>query len=166
MATLPLGLGITMATYADFYTPNLFFITQRTVGNEALLTNGMMVRLLRSALHWVQARYPFQMAGYVFLPATVHLLVQPTGSTLLDQLMAGMCKRFQVEYGELLGMPGETLLWESRYEAQPIHTVTDFAHWLDYLHQQPVQQKLVAQPEQWPYSSYLIWQARGLYEAI
>jgi len=155
-----------MATYADFYMPHLFLITQHTVGHEALLANGMMVRLLRSALHWAQERHPFQMVGYVFLPATIHLLVQPTGGTLLDQLMAGMGKRFQVEYGELLGMPGETLLWETHYDARPIHNVAEFAQWLDYLHWQPVHQKLVAHPAQWPYSSYLIWQARGLYEAI
>ena len=152
-----------MATYADFYTSNLFFITQQSVGDEAVLNNGMMVRLLRSALHWVQERQPFQMIGYVFLPSCIHLLIEPTGDTVLDQLMVGMRKRFQIEYGELLVMPGETLLWAPQYKAQRLNDVADFARQLDYIHCQPVQQKLVAQPEAWPYSSFTSWQARGIY---
>lgn len=152
-----------MATYTDFYTPKLFFITQQAVGNEALLGNGMMVRLLRAALHWAQERHPFQMVGYVFLPTCIHLLIEPTGATVLDQLMAGMRKRFQIEYGELFGMPGETLLWSPQYKAQPVVDVVDFAQRLDYIHYRPVQLKLATTPEAWPHSSFASWQARGLY---
>ncbi len=154
-----------MATYADFFTPNLFFVTQRAMGNEVVLGNAIMVRLVHAALQWVGQRHAFQVVGYVFLPAHLHLLIELTGATRLDQIMQGVSEQFHREYQQLLGMPEETLLWESHYSAQRVPDSATFANQLDYIHYNPVQHGYVAQPEAWPYSSYHTWVARGLYVA-
>ncbi len=154
-----------MATYADFFTPNLFFVTQRTIGNEVVLGNALMVRLVEVALNWGGQRHSFQLVGYVFLPAHLHLLLEPTGTTPLHQIMRGVREQFHREYQQLLGMPGETLLWENHYTAQHVPDSATFASQLDYIHYNPVQHGYVAHPEAWPYSSYHLWVSRGLYAA-
>lgn len=154
-----------MATYTDFFTPNLFFVTQRTIGNEVVLGNGMLVRLLHAALQWVGRRHSFGLIGYVFLPTHIHLLLKPTGHATLQPIMQEVVEQFHREYQQLLGMPGTTLLWETHYDAQRVPDSATFANGLDYIHYNPVHHGYVAQPAAWPYSSYRDWLARDLYAA-
>ncbi len=154
-----------MASYTDFFTPNLFFITQRALGNEVVLGNAMLVRLLQSAFQQVGQRHTFRLVGYVFLPAHFHLLIEPSGQVRLDQIMGRARDQFHRDYQQLLGMPGEILLWEAHHTAQRVTDSATFASRLDYIHYNPVQHGYVTQPEAWPYSSYQTWVARGLYAA-
>lgn len=152
-----------MVTYANLFTPNLFFLTNHTVGGEAVLANELMMRVLRTVLIAVQKQHQFRLIGYVFLPDHIHLLLEPAANVILDQIVAATQQRFQTDYQQLIGMPGELLLWENHYRAQRLKDVDDFAIRLDGLHYAPVQQRFVDKPEQWPYSSYGNWLAQGLY---
>jgi REP element-mobilizing transposase RayT len=154
-----------MITYADLFTPNLFLVTNRTVGGEAVLANEMIMRVLRIALATVQKQQQFRLIGYVFLPERVQLLLEPATGVVLNQLMAAMRQRFQIDYQQLIGMPGELLLWEKHHRTHRLKDVDDFATQLDQVHYAPVQQKLVDKPEAWPYSSYGDWFAQGLYQS-
>jgi putative transposase len=154
-----------MITYADLFTPKLFLITNRTIGGEAVLATEMLMRVFRIALDAVQKTQHFRLIGYVFLPEQVQLLLEPANGVVLNQLMAATQQRFQVDYQQLIGMPGELLLWEKHYRTQRLRDVNDFATQLDQLHYAPVQHKLVDKPEAWPYSSYSHWLAQGLYPA-
>lgn len=154
-----------MITYADLFTSNLVLVTNRTIGGEAVLANEMIMRLFRTALDAVQKKQRFRLVGYLFLPERVQLLLEPATGAVLDQLMAATQHRFQADYQQLIGMPGELLLWEKHYGVQRVKDVADFAAQLDQLHYAPVQQKLVDKPEAWPYSSYSHWLAQGLYPA-
>jgi putative transposase len=152
-----------MVTYANLFTPNLFLVTNRTVGGEAVLANEMIMRVFRIALDAVQKSQHFRLVGYVFLPERVQLLLEPATGVVLNHLMAATQQRFQLDYQQLFGMPGELLLWEKHYRVQRLNDVADFAAQLDQLHYAPVQQKLVDKPEAWPYSSYSNWLVQGLY---
>lgn len=152
-----------MVTYADLFTPNLFFVTNNTVGGEAVLANELMMRVLRTVLMTVQKQHKFRLVGYVFLPDHVHLLIEPLGRVVLDQVMAAVHQHFQADYQQVLGIPGAMLLWEWPYQAQRVADVDDLMRRLDYLHYAPVHQRLVEKPEAWPYSSYGDWVAQGLY---
>jgi putative transposase len=152
-----------MSIFADLLTSNLFFVTQGSVGGEPVLVNEMMMRLMQAALAWAKERAPYERIGYVFLPDQVHLLLSPTGTATLDQIMQRTRRRFHVEYHQLLNMPGETLLWQEDYVAQRVQDVEQLALYLDAMHLLPVERGLVEQPEAWPYSSFSLWQGRGIY---
>ena len=154
-----------MLTYADLFTPNLFLITNHTVGGEVVLANELMMRVLRTVLTAVQKQYPFRLVGYLFLPAAMRLLVEPADGVVLDQIMVAMHQQFQTDYQQVMGIPGTTLLWERRYQTQRVTHVDDLALQLDALHYEPVRHGLVDKPEAWPYSSYRSWVAHGLYPA-
>ncbi|MEZ4869890.1 MAG: hypothetical protein R3C14_51665 [Caldilineaceae bacterium] len=153
-----------MATYADYFTPNCYFVTNYAVGGELVLGNALLMHLLRTVLTQVQQRHPFRSLGYVFLPDHLHLMAEPTGRTVLDQLMTALHERFQHDYQQVVGMPSKLLLWETHYHTQRLSTIEEFAERLDYLHYNPVYHHYVAKPEAWPYSSYPTWMERGLYQ--
>lgn len=152
-----------MVTYADLFTPNLFLITNHTVGGEVVLANELMMRVLRTVLTAVQKQYPFRLVGYLFLPTAMHLLVEPAAGVVLDQIMAAVHQQFQTDYQQVVGIPGAMLLWEIRYQAHRVTDVDDLALHLDAMHYAPVHCGLVDKPEAWPYSSYGDWMTQALY---
>lgn len=123
------------------------------------------MRVFRLALTAVQQQQRFRLIGYVFLPEQVQLLLEPASGVVLNQLMAATQQRFQIDYQQLIGMPGELLLWEKHYRVQRLKDAADLAAQLDQLHYAPVQQRLVDKPEAWPYSSYSHWLAQELYRS-
>lgn len=46
-------------------------------------------------------------------------------------------------------------LWQNRYRKPPVHTDNQFLHATRYIHINPVKSKLVLNPKDWLYSSYL-----------
>lgn len=152
-----------MVTYANLFTPNLFFVTNRTVGGDALLANAMLMRVLGVVLTAVKARYAFRLVGHLFLPDQMQLILEPAPGVVVDQVMTAVQKGFQADYHQLNGMPGAMLLWEKMYRTQRVKDETDFANRLDEIHYGPVQHGWVDKPEAWPYSSYRTWLAQGLY---
>ena len=154
-----------MSTYADYFTPDLFFVTCKIMDGEPLLGTSVIIHLLRMVLNEVKQTHPFRTLGYVFLPDHVHLLVKLTEGVVLDQMLDSLRNRFTQDYQQLMGLPGQMLIWEKSYQVHKVQDQQDFAARLDYLHYNPVQHKLVKKPEAWPYSSYQAWLDRGLYQA-
>lgn len=154
-----------MVTYADLFTPNLFLITNQTVGGEAVLATELMMRVLRTVLTAVQKQSPFRLVGYLFLPTALRFLIEPADGVVLDQIMAAVHQQFQTDYQQIVGIPGDMLLWEKRYQVHRVTDVDDLALWLDTMHYAPVHHGFVDKPEAWPYSSYSGWVAQGLYPA-
>lgn len=154
-----------MFLYTNFFTENLFFVTQESVGREPVLGNELMMRLMHAALAWAREQAAYERIGYLFLPEQVQLLISPTGTVALDRIMQRTRQRFQQEYHELLNMPGDTLLWQEEYRARRVHDVEELALYLDTMHMLPVERGLVKTPREWPYSSFVLWQDRGLYRS-
>lgn len=152
-----------MSTYADRFVANLFHVTLHSMGREPVLVNEVLIRLMEQALKSTQQRYPFERLGYLFLPEQVQVILTPKAQTTLDQIVQGICRHFRREYHELLTMPGDLLLWQEAYEAHHILDVEELARYLDHMHYQPVQRGFVDRPEEWPYSSFSLWQERGIY---
>jgi hypothetical protein len=153
-----------MSIFADLLTDNLFFVTQRTAGNEPVLRDAVMMRLMAEAWTWTKERTPFERIGYLFLPEQIQVLLTPSATTTLDRIMQRVRQRFHAEYHELLNMPGHTLLWQEEYSARRVVDVETLGVYLDAMHLQPVQRGFVDLPAAWPYSSFALWQERGIYQ--
>lgn len=154
-----------MPTYADYFTPDLIFVTCGILDREPVLGTSMIIHLLRMVLNQVKQTYPFRTLGYVFLPDHVHLLVKLAGGVVLDPMLDSLRKQFTQDYQQLMGLPGPMTIWETNYQVHKVQDQQDFAARLDYAHYNPVYHKWVQKPEAWPYSSYQAWVDRGLYQA-
>ncbi len=154
---------------------HLHFMTFSCYQRLPLLTNDLFRCWLAECLNKALVVHDVQLSGFVFMPEHVHLLVWPQkevysladfqhsfkqpfslriknrleaiNSPLLEKLTirerpGKMCFRFWQEGG------GHDLnVWSEKY----IWTK------LEYMHNNPVQRKLVSSPEKWRWSSWKRW---------
>ncbi|GAB4443768.1 MAG: hypothetical protein Kow0031_26080 [Anaerolineae bacterium] len=107
--------------------------------------------------------HPFSMLGYVFLPDHFHLLIKPTGASNFSQIMHSLKPNFTKAYKRRLNITGPMKFWQKRFWEHTIRDELDFERHLDYIHYNPVKHGLVSNPADWPHSSFLTWQKRGVY---
>lgn len=153
-----------IAAYEPFFRPGAVFVTCGTVNSEPVLGQAATAHLLRTVLQDVRARLPFNMLGWVILPDRVHLLIRPDEERQTTEIVRRMRRRYERDYPQLMGIPGEVVVWSSDQRMEPIPGVETFARRLDRLHYEPVAQGLVPHPEEWEQSSYRAWLERGLYK--
>ncbi len=100
-----------------------------------------------NSLELTRKRYRFEVLGYVIMPEHVHLLVnEPETERLskaLQSLKLSVSKRLT-----------PTPFWLPRYYDFNVFTHNKRVEKLKYMHRNPVTRGLVANPEDWPWSTY------------
>jgi putative transposase len=113
------------------------------------------------------ARFPFALVGHVIMPDHVHLLIsEPAGCTpskviqVFKQRVARKLRaRRRVSCSQLaLSFPNEDEVdlrfWQRRYYDFNVHSRRKLREKLDYMRANPVQEKLVRHPRDWPWCSW------------
>jgi putative transposase len=77
--------------------------------------------------------------------------------------MLSLKPNFTKAYKDAIHFEGRMRFWQKRFWDHVIRDADDLAKHLDYIHYNPVKHGLVTTPELWPHSSFLAWQARGVY---
>jgi putative transposase len=103
-----------------------------------------------SSLERVRQDYGLRVYGYVVMPEHVHLLVsEPERDTLaraLQSLKQSVARR--------LALRAADPFWQARYYDFNVWSEMKFVEKLRYIHRNPVKRGLVAQPEDWAWSSF------------
>jgi putative transposase len=147
-----------------YYVPDaIVFITQVVAHRTPVFGDADHVRLLRDVLRQVKAFHPFAMLAYVFLPDHFHLLLRPTATGNFSAIMHSLKRNFTQLYKECHGIAGPLQFWQKGFWDHVIRDEDDLARHLDYIHYNPARHGLAARPEDWPDSSYPVWQARNVY---
>jgi putative transposase len=140
----------------------LHFITTSCYQRRPLLESASSRDLFLKVLERVRRRYRFVVVGYVVMPEHVHLLLsepeRSNPSTVMQAVKQGFARRIlgrlrSEAAPESCGGDCEEHIWQRRFY--------DFVLWgaqkrqekLHYIHQNPVERGLVAEPEQWRWSS-------------
>ena len=147
-----------------FFTVNL-----HDRGSDLLVRE---IEALRCAVRTARARYPFHIAGWVVLPDHMHCLwVLPQGDCdfpvrwqMIKAAFSRSVPRADDRRPSLV-RKREAGLWQRRYWEHTIRDDQDFAAHMDYIHFNPVKHGLVAHVADWPYSSFALCVAQGLYPA-
>jgi REP-associated tyrosine transposase len=105
--------------------------------------------MVEQALEQARVKYGFFVYGHVVMPEHVHLLVSEPErhplATAIKAIKQSVARR-QVKTGEHF--------WQGRYYDFNVGTPQKKVEKLKYIHRNPVHRGLVAQPEDWPWSSY------------
>lgn len=152
--------------FRRYYIPGAtVFITQVVKNRKPVFVDGLAMKLLRETLHRVKEIHPFSMLGYVFLPEHFHIMLQLNGDSNFSSIMHSLKPSFSKAYKNLLGLPPTQsfTFWQKRFWDHVIRDERDFENHLHYIHLNPVKHGLVRNPCDWPHSSYLEWEKRGLY---
>jgi putative transposase len=146
---------------------DLHFITFCCYQRRPLLAAVRARNLAVKILEEVRARYGFALVGYVIMPEHVHLLISESGRVSPAKIIQVFKQRFsrrmrrgkRAGKGQLtLGFP-ETAgalrrFWQRRYYDFNVYSRAKLLEKLHYLHANPVKEKLVKHPGDWPWSSW------------
>jgi putative transposase len=146
---------------------DLHFITFCCYQRRALLGSIRARNLVIRILGEVRSKYGFSLVGYVIMPEHVHLLIsEPPGATpakviqvfkqRVSRRMRGkrrtpknqLTLRFPEAHSEL------RRFWQRRYYDFNIYSRKKLREKLHYMHANPVEERLVEHPRDWPWSSW------------
>jgi len=116
---------------------------------------------LREGVRETRRRHPFQIDAMVVLPDHIHAVwTLPDGDLDFPVRWRLIKVRFSksIPKGERLTQTqrarGERGIWQRRYWEHLIRDERDYAHHIDYCWFNPVKHGLVANVEDWPFSSF------------
>jgi len=156
---------------------DLHFITFCCYQRKPLMGSARVRNLAVKILQEVRARYRFALVGFVFMPEHVHLLISESGAAApariiqvfkqrLSRRMRGKKSRHKGQLG--LRFPGDGPLrrfWQRRYYDFNVYSRAKAQEKLHYMHENPVRERLVRHPGDWPWSSWCFYyRGAGLLE--
>ena len=128
------------------------FITFSCYHRLPFLAEDRTCATFESLLERYRQRHQFYLFGYVLMPTHVHLLL----SEPKDQPLATTLSALKGETSKLHKAERKQF-WQTRYYDFNVLTHSKFTEKLAYIHSNPVKAGLVAQPEDWPWSSARHW---------
>jgi putative transposase len=113
---------------------------------------------LRESWRACVAFLPFTTIAAVVLPDHMHIVMKLPQTetdfpTRIGQLKLGFTRRLP-EALKSCGRKGERGIWQSRYWEHMIRDERDLQALVDYVHFNPVKHGYVAEPSQWPFSTW------------
>jgi len=152
-----------------------YFFTVVTWDRRPLFAEALARRCLRQAWEVVQERRPFELAALCLLPEHLHCIWKlPDGDAAFSKRWAAIKAIFTREYFRGGGLDGrrnrsrrrsqEAALWQRRFWEHQIRDEMDLQKHIDYIHFNPVRHGLVAEPNDWPWSTYHRYVRDGYYE--
>lgn len=135
------------------------FLTFSCYRRRAYLSTGSAMDLFEDALERVRRRYHFVVAGYVVMPEHIHLLVNEPRQMLLSKAIQALKLSVSMR-------SRERPFWQPHYYDFNVFTHEKFVEKLRYIHRNPVRRGIVANPEDWKWSSFRHYQTgmRGTVE--
>jgi len=140
-------------------TQDMHFITCSCFRRRPLLDDPALRTLFLNILEDVRQSYQFVVAAFVVMPEHFHLLVSEPERDDLSQVMQVLKQRVaRHALSELRGsgtaIPNEEHFWQRRFYDFNVWSAAKHAEKVHYIHQNPVRRGLVAEPNQWFWSSF------------
>jgi putative transposase len=161
-----------MQNYRRMHVPGgTYFFTVNLLDRKSnLLTSE--INLLRTAVRFVRTERPFRIDAWVVLPDHMHAIwTLPEGDSDYSGRWRAIKKRFawalpSTEPRSAVQLArNERGIWQPRFWEHTIRDARDFTSHMDYVHFNPVKHGLVQAAADWPFSSFHLAVARGLYAA-
>ena len=165
-----------MPNYLRWYVPGgTYFFTAVTYQRRPILTSDLALPILREAFTAEQARRPFELVAYVFLPDHLHSIwTLPHDDAAYPTRWRRIKERFTEGYLAAGGTEGQVSegkrrraergVWQPRYWEHVVRDEDALKRCLDYVHWNPVKHGLVQRVRDYPHSSFLRWVERGEYD--
>ena len=128
-------------------TGDLHFVTFSCYHRQPYLGTPAARDLFVASLERMRQRYQFVVTGYVVMPEHVHLLMSEPRTALLAKALQALKLSVAVQREE-------RPFWQARYYDFNVFTEPKRVEKLKYMHRNPVTRGLVAEPEQWVWSSF------------
>ena len=149
-----------------------YFFTVVTHQRRPVLTTEAVRSALRAAIHRARTTLPFEIEAWVLLPDHLHCIwTLPPGDGNFSARWAIIKRHVSRECGAMVNASpdisrsrrNELTFWQRRFWEHQIRDDDDLARHLDYIHWNPVKHGLVKSVQEWRYSTFHKYVARGVY---
>lgn len=136
-----------------------YFVTTKTWGGRALFQSERLATILVETLFHYQEQGKYELHEFVLMPNHFHLLLTPASDVTLERAMqlikGGSSHRIGKEVSASLE------LWERGFVDHRIRDEEDYERHRQYIWQNPVEARLCAAPEDFPFgSAFPAWRQR------
>ena len=128
-----------------------YFITADCFEKRRMLQSDRSAQLLVNVLYHYRSQRKYLLHEFVVMPNHLHLLLTPKGETTLERAMQLIKGGFSFRAGKELG--GKTEIWQTSFHDRRVRDVEEYQRFREYIHQNPVAARLVANAGDWPHSS-------------
>jgi putative transposase len=134
-----------------FSPPGTYFLTFCTWRHRKLFPVEEYARLFLKTLFHYRREGHFLLHAFVLMPDHVHLLLTPTHDITIERAVQLIKGGYSHALGTLIGRKSD--VWQRGFTDHRIRDAEDFVHHRNYVHQNPVVGKLVADSSQFRYCS-------------
>ena len=140
------------------------FTTAVTANRNPILSADENKQLLLNVIREVKIAHDFSMLGYVILNDHFHFLIK-TRDTDISKIMQSIKLRFTRRYIKQTKTTKEhpVSLWQRRFWDHIIRDENDLQRHLDYIHYNPVKHGIARSANEYMFSSFQVYLAKGAY---
>jgi len=152
--------------YRNYTQGGTFFFTLVTEKRRAFLTTELARQHLRRAFREIQNRHPFEIVAIVLMPDHLHTVwTLPDKESDFSLRWRKIKETFTRSYlSDSRKRRGRRGIWQERFWEHTCRNEKYLRQCVDYIHWNPVKHGLVAQPADYPYSSFHRFVKLGEYE--
>jgi putative transposase len=126
-------------------------VTTNIADREALFASEAAARMFMQVLDEVRSEAGFHLLAFVVMPDHIHLIIIPSSSYRLGQIVQLIKGRFSRRYNEMTERSGR--LWQSRYHERALRSEGELLPAIEYMHRNPVVAGLIKEASAFPWSS-------------
>jgi len=109
------------------------------------------VRLCLKTLYGYRREGRYELHAFVLMPEHVHLLLTPGQDVTIERAIQLIKGGYSHALGAVIGRKSE--VWQRGFTDHRIRDLQDFIQHRDYIHQNPVERKIVNDPREYRYCS-------------
>jgi putative transposase len=109
------------------------------------------VRIFLKTLYRHRRDGRYELHTFVLMPEHVHLLLTPAMDVTLERAVQLIKGAYSHELGGIIGRKRE--VWQRGFTDHRIRDEMDFVHHRNYIHQNPVERRMVDDPAEYRYCS-------------
>lgn len=128
-----------------------YHITARGNRKSVLFHDSQDIRKYMEILKETKEKYPFDLHAYCLMNNHIHLQLE-TKDTSTSQIIQVLHTRYAIYLNKRYSLVGH--VFQGRYGAKLILDANYFLTVNRYIHRNPVEAKLVSNPQDYPWSSY------------
>jgi putative transposase len=109
------------------------------------------VRIFLQTVYRHRREGRYQLHAFVVMPEHVHLLLTPAVDVTIERAIQLIKGVYSHELGGIIGRGSE--IWQRGFTDHRIRNKMDFIHHQNYIHQNPVERRIVTSPSGYRYCS-------------
>lgn len=131
---------------------NFFHVIMQGINKEYIYEKNLYKRKYQELLLFYLKKYEVDLLSYCVMSNHSHMLIHSENNEQMSKYMHDINTTYSKFYNDCENRVG--VVFRGRYKSEPIYDYKYLYNCIAYIHNNPVKAKIVANPDQYKYSSY------------